>query len=415
VASYRELFRVREFRFLYGAQTLSLVGDQLAAIAMAVLVFDRTGSGLITAVAYASAWLPGVLGGPLLASYADRFPRRSVMIVCDLARSVLVVALVLPGVPLVVAIPVLYVLHLFGAPFSAARSALMVDVLDGESYILGNGLSNITFQLTQVVGFAVGGIAVTAITPYGVLAVDAVTFMVSALLVWFGVTPRPAAMTAGRHSVLGDSWAGLRYVFADRWLRGCLVLVWLASAFAYAPEAIAYPYARALHHGPSAAGLMLTAPCVGYAVSAWLLTRVVAPRVRDRLLVSFAVMSTAVLVPALLNPSLAILLPLLVGVGFGAAFAAPLNAIFARRVDPAFRGRAMGAAISGLLAAQGLGFLVAGGAIDIGLRPWTVAGLCGVVGTAAVVWAGAGWRRVRVDAADQGTRKVRSRMPGQAG
>jgi MFS family permease len=393
VTSYRELFRVREFRFLYGAQTLSLVGDQLAAVAVAVLVFDRTGSGLLTAVAYASAWLPGVLGGPLLASYADRFPRRTVMIVCDLARSVLVVVLVLPGLPLVVAIVMLYVLHLFGAPFSAARSALMVDVLEGESYILGNGLGNITFQLTQVAGFAIGGFAVAAISPYGVLIVDAATFAVSGLLVWSGVTPRLAAMTAERHSVLGDSWAGLRYVFADPWLRGCLVLVWLASAFAYAFEAIAYPYARALHHGASAAGLILTAPCVGYAVSAWLLTRVFAPRVRDRLLVPFAVLSTAALVPALFNPPLPILLPLLVGVGFGAAFAAPLNAIFARRVDPAFRGRAMGAAISGLLAAQGLGFLAAGEVTDMGLRPSTVTGLCGVLGTVVVLGAAAGWRR----------------------
>ncbi|MEP7025276.1 MAG: hypothetical protein ABJB47_16050 [Actinomycetota bacterium] len=64
--------------------------DVCGRIAVAVLVFDRTGSGLLTAVAYAAGWLPGIVGSPLLGSVADRLPRRSVMIVCDLVRAVLV-------------------------------------------------------------------------------------------------------------------------------------------------------------------------------------------------------------------------------------------------------------------------------------------------------------------------------------
>jgi hypothetical protein len=131
VMSYRSVFRVQEFRSLYNAQTLSLIGDQLAAFAVAVLVFDRTGSGLLIALAYASGWLPGVVGGPFLAPYADRLPRRAVMIVCDIARAILVVVLAWPGMLLAAAITLMYVLQLFSAPFSAARSALMVDVLYG--------------------------------------------------------------------------------------------------------------------------------------------------------------------------------------------------------------------------------------------------------------------------------------------
>jgi hypothetical protein len=57
MVTYRQLFRVREFRFLYGAQALSYLGDQFAAISVVVLVLDRTGSGFMAAVAYASGWL----------------------------------------------------------------------------------------------------------------------------------------------------------------------------------------------------------------------------------------------------------------------------------------------------------------------------------------------------------------------
>jgi predicted MFS family arabinose efflux permease len=393
VTSYRSLFQVREFRFLYGAQTLSLVGDQLAAIAVAVLVFDRTGSGLLTAVAYASGWLPAIVGGPLLAPYADRLPRRAVMIVCDMARAGLVAVLAWPGTPLFVAIGLMYVVSLVGAPFTAARSALLVDVLTGEAYITGNGLGNITFRLAQIGGFATGGITVTLLNPHRVLLIDAVTFAASAVLVWAGVRPRPAAATTVRRSVFADSRAGLRYVFADPWLRGCLLLVWVASAFAYGPEAIMYPYARDLDRTASIAGLMLTAPCLGYVLGAWVLTRVLTPPVRDALLAPAAVLSTVVLIPALLNPPLPALLALLAVLGTGASFAAPLNAVFARRVDPAFRGRAMGVAISGLLAVQGLAFLVAGQLADLGLRPSTITGLFGVAGTAAVLSAAAVWRK----------------------
>jgi predicted MFS family arabinose efflux permease len=402
VTTYRSLFQVREFRYLYGAQTLSLVGDQFAAIAVAVLVFDRTNSGLLTAVAYASGWLPAVIGGPLLGPYADRLPRRAVMIVCDVARAILVAALAWPGLPLIVAIAVMYVATLFGAPFSAARSALMVDVLEGDAYVTGNGLGNITYQLAQVGGFAAGGLAVVLLTPHGVLLIDAVTFAVSALLVYTGVRSRPAAAASGtRRSVLADSRAGLRHVFTDPWLRGCLLLVWMASAFAFGPEAIMYPYARDLGQTASVAGLMLTAPCLGYVVGAWLLTRVLAPSVRDALLGPAAVLSTAALVPALFSPPLPLLLALLAIMGMGAAFAAPLNAIFSRRVEPAFRGRAMGVAISGLQAVQGFAFLVAGQLVDLGMRPSTVTGLFGVAGTVLVLRVDAVWRRV---ARSSGTR-----------
>jgi hypothetical protein len=79
---------------------------------VSVLVFDRTGSGLLAAMAYAAGWLPGLVGGQVLATYADWFPRRSVMIVCHVVRALLVATLVWPGMPLTVAIVLLYLQRL---------------------------------------------------------------------------------------------------------------------------------------------------------------------------------------------------------------------------------------------------------------------------------------------------------------
>ena len=95
-ASYREVFAIREFRGLWVAQVMSYAGDQFAQVAIAILVYRRTGSPLLTALAYALTYLPPIAGGPLLSALADLFPRRRVMIVCDVIRVGLVTAMADP-------------------------------------------------------------------------------------------------------------------------------------------------------------------------------------------------------------------------------------------------------------------------------------------------------------------------------
>jgi predicted MFS family arabinose efflux permease len=393
VATYRQLFGFREYRYLFGGQLLSFLGDQLGAVAIAALVFGRTGSGLLTAVAYAASWLPGVFGGPILATHADRLPRRRVLIACDLARAALVALLALLAMPLWAAIVLLYVAHLWSPPFTAARSALMPEVLPGDVYILGNGLANITFQAAQVAGFAVGGIVIAVTGPAFALLADAATFGLSALLIAAGVRSRPSPARAGQPGLWRDFRDGVHYIAADSWLRSCLLLVWTASAFSFAVEGIAFPLATQLGGGARTAGLLLAASGVGFVIGALLLTRILPPRPRNKLLPYAAVLSVAVLTPFVLSPDVTVAACLLVAMGAGASFAAPLNAMFVRRVAPAYRGRAMGVATSGLLAVQGVGFLAAGAAVDARFAPSTVVGFSGIAGTAIVLASAAYWRQ----------------------
>src|ERR1700721_1917201 len=86
-ATYREVFAVREFRVLWSSVILSTAGDRLALVALTLLVFDRTHSPLLTAAVYAVGYVPWVIGGLFLAELADRYPRRSVMVVCDASRA----------------------------------------------------------------------------------------------------------------------------------------------------------------------------------------------------------------------------------------------------------------------------------------------------------------------------------------
>jgi Na+/melibiose symporter-like transporter len=215
---------------------------------------------------------------------------------------------------------------------------------------------------------------------------------VSALLIAAGIRARPGRPGGVPVSVWQDFRDGIRYLLADRWLRGCLLVVCSANAFSYAPEGIAFPYATSLGGGAATAGLLLAAPTVGFIAGALVLTRVVTAARRDRLLVPFAVLSTAALVPMWWSPGLRPVLVFLAIAGLGSAFAAPLNAVFVNRVAAGYRGRAMGVASSALLAGQGLAFLAAGAAVQAGVSPAAVIALAGTAGTVVVLAASAYWR-----------------------
>jgi MFS family permease len=180
-ASYREVFAVSEFRALWSAQVLSFAGDQFAQVAIAILVYGRTHSAFLTALAYALTYLPPIAGGPLLSGLADLFPRRRVMVVCDLFRVITAGLMAIPGIPFAALCALLFCTVLAGVPFSSARAALVPDVLPGEKFVVGSAIGNITFQASQILGFVAGAAVVAILGPHKTLAIDSVTFGLSAL------------------------------------------------------------------------------------------------------------------------------------------------------------------------------------------------------------------------------------------
>src|ERR687885_2906003 len=174
------VFGVPEFRVLWGAELFSIAGDQLARVALAVLVYGRTGSAGWAAVAYALTFLPALLGGVVLSGLADRFRRREVMVVSDVVRAGLVAAMAIPDLPLWALCAVLVVVVLLGSPHTAAQGALYPEVLHGELYERGLAVRQITNQAAQLVGFAAGGMLVAAVSPAVALMGNAVSFALSA-------------------------------------------------------------------------------------------------------------------------------------------------------------------------------------------------------------------------------------------
>ncbi|MFK4089316.1 MFS transporter [Kribbella sp. NPDC020789] len=394
-ARWRDVFGHAEFRALFVAGVLSVAGDQLARVALSVLVFDRTQSAGLTALTYALTYVPDLLFGPLLAGFADRFPRRTVMIVTDLARAILVAAMAIQALPLAFVILLLLGLQAFGSPFNAARAATLPVVLPGDHYVLGKAANDMVVQFSQVLGFGAGGAIVVAVGTSGGLLLDAVTFLLSAALVAVGVRQRPAPTSgtdAPRRSYFKDLSAGLSLVARTPKLR-TLVLLATIAGFYVTVEGLAVPYAHEIGQGPTAAGLLLAASPAGAVAGMWLIT-LWPPERRMRLLGPLAAVACVPLVLCFLTPGLVPTVLLWAVSGMASAYHLPTSAAFVQAVPDAQRGQAFGVASTALKGSQGLGILLAG-LVAQGSSPSFALGVMGTLGLCAAVAAGAAWSRAR--------------------
>ncbi|MBV9092748.1 MAG: MFS transporter [Streptosporangiaceae bacterium] len=400
--TFRDVFAVPEFRALWLAQLLSVVGDQLARVALTVLVYDRTRSALLAAVSYVVSIVPTFVGGVTLAWLADRYPRRRVMIACDLVRLVLVLVMAIRGMPLAAMVGLLFLVTLIGAPFTSARAAIYPDVLVGDRYVLGTAVTLTTYQFAQVVGFAVGGAAVGFAGARPSLVADAATFAVSAVIIGAWVRPRPTPIMAAGGGTerpgLTDIVAGARLVFASPALLMPMLFGWLA-AFYDAPEGVATPLARALGGGAATVGIILAAAALGQTLGAILISRFVAPPTRLRVMGPLAVAACAILVVFAWRPGLPVSLLVLLVAGLCASYQVAANAAFVSAAPQERRSQAFGFAQGGMSLGQGLVMILAGAAAGR-YSPALVIAVCGAVGAAVALTVAASSARDRRRLAD---------------
>jgi MFS family permease len=409
-ATFREVFAVREFRILWSSVLLSTAGDRLALVALTLLVYDRTKSPLLAAAVYAVGYLPWVIGGLFLAEVADRRPRRSVMVFCDAARAVLVAGMVFPHVPIGALVALLFAATMFQPPFDSAKASITPDILQGERYVLGTAVLQTTLLVGQVAGAVGGGVAVAYLGVRSSLAIDAATFVLSALLIGLGLRARPAAARSetGQASALARMLSGFRLLFGDPALRTLLLFGWLV-VFYTIPEGIAAPYAARLGGGSIATGLVLASTVLGTTIAVPLFTRFVRPRQRINLMGPLAILTCGSLVLTGLHPNLAISLVVFSLSAVFGVYQLAANTAFVVRVPSERRAQAFGIANMGVIVGQGAAFVAAGAAAEV-VSPAAVIAVGGGIGAVVAFVLLLRWRRV----SPPGGRHAARRRPGNA-
>ncbi len=357
-ARYRDVLGSAEFRALFVADIVSMLGNVVAAVALTVLVYEQTRSPALAASVMALAFLPYLLSGVLLGAAADRLPARRVLVTCDLLSAALVAAMVIPRMPVAALLGLLFTNGLLAPVYGGVRAAVLPDVLPpGPGYILGRSMMRMVAQSAQIVGYGAGGLLLTLVSPRGALAFDAASFLASALLVRFGMGRRPARHgRTGSGSMTGDSLRGIRRVLAYRQVRRLLLFSWLVPACAVAPEALAAPYASHIGQPARVTGFLLMGIPAGTVLADLIAARLLPARLQHRLIVPAGLLTFVPLAGFAASPQLAVALVLLVICGLGSAWGAGVDGLMISQAPAELRGRVLALASAGLMFTQGVGF-----------------------------------------------------------
>ncbi|WNI22378.1 MFS transporter [Streptomyces sp. ITFR-16] len=379
---YRAVFGVREFRAVFAAHLLSLLGVVVSELALTVLVYDLTSSPLLSALTFALGMLPYLVGGTLFAGIADRYPARRVLVTCDLICAGCVAVMVLPGTPVAGLLVLRCLVAAVSPVFTGTRMAALADILgEGDLFVLGRSLLRIVSQSALLAGFGVGGLLLAAVPPRGAIALTVLTFLCSAALLRLGTRDRPARTGGGRGAtLLRESLTGARLVLGHRRIRALMLLFWLPPVFVVAPEALAAPYADEIGAGTAALGLLMCAMPVGHITAELYAGTALSPRVRSLIVLPCAAAGLLPLVLYGLRPGVPVAAVALLLAGAGSAYVIGLDQWFVDAVPDELRGRAMTLLTAGLMTLQGVGMALAGLAAEFFPVHQVVAG-AGVLGT----------------------------------
>ena len=180
------LRRNRDFRRLYLASVISLGGDWFLLVALFGLALELSPSPFAVAFIVAAQDLTYFLASPVTGALADRVDRRILMVVADVARAILVVGFLLVRSPdtLWIAYALLAVFATFSAAFEPASAAALPNLVEKEDLGIANALSGSLWGTMLAVGAAIGGIVTAALGRDVAIAIDALSFVASASLIW---------------------------------------------------------------------------------------------------------------------------------------------------------------------------------------------------------------------------------------
>ena len=312
----------RTYRHLFAAQVIALLGTGLATVALALLAFDLAGAdaGSVLGTALSIKMLAYVSVAPFAAGVTERLPRRATLVVLDLVRAG--VALALPFVTEVWQIYLLiFLLQSASAAFTPTFQATIPDVLpDEKDYTRALSLSRLAYDLESLLSPMLAAALLTVLSFHDLFLGTVLGFIASAAFV-LSVT-LSAPKRSAQHSVWKRTTKGLRLFFATPRLRGLLAInmaVAAAGAMVIVNTVVIIQGTFTL--SDTATALAFSAFGAGSMIAALALPKLLECLPDRAVMLSGATLLATGLLAGLLVTDFALLLPLwlLLGVGFAAA------------------------------------------------------------------------------------------------
>lgn len=321
-AGFRSAWHQANFRRLLLGLVVSGTGHWVYNVALLAYVLQTTGSaGWVAAVGVAKM-LPIVVFGAVGGALADRFERRRVMIASDLIRAVTMLALavtVAQEASLVVALAIVAFDGLAATPYFPAVGAMTPELVSEDDLAAANALTGVVDNLTITVGPALGSLLLLTGSPEAAIALNAVTFLVSAALVWRIDVRSAGDPNAAIESTRQQVAAGIKVLAGSSDLR-LLTLISLGFTVTFGMEIVLFPLIAddLLGLGPDGLGWLLAASGLGGVFGTWVAGRLAERPATARILVASAILTALPLLTLIVigQPAIAFVVLLAEGVGF---------------------------------------------------------------------------------------------------
>lgn len=367
----RGLWQVHGFRAVLTAHTLSLLGSMISQVAIMSLVYDRAGP-VATAAAFGAGLAPHAVVG-LLGNTVVRWSGRGLLVGCELGAAALTVVIALIAMPWPLLVVAVAAVSTFVAVFGATRVAVLPELVSPALFPAARAALRVASQLSQVCGYAAGGLVLLVATNRTALLLDAATFVASAIILRLGL---PRSTSPGTPA--GSSKVPLGRLLRTPPIARLLLLSWVPAAVVVVPEALAAPYAATTGHPGSGIGVLLTAVAAGAVLGELLGVRLLGRTDAQRLLF----LTSAPLLLFATTPPLPVAAALagVAAIGLGGVVAVDRRLL--TEIDPELRPRTLVVSISGLMLGQALTAVAAGAAAEA-LPAALVIAIAGLAGLAA--------------------------------
>jgi predicted MFS family arabinose efflux permease len=350
--SYRDLFGVPEFRPMFVALSIAFAAVTLQGLALATLVFDRTASPFLSAIALFGGSFGHVLGATLLLSAADRIPPRLALTALPAAFGVAALVVGLPDMPIAAILAVVLALGLLDSLGAGVRWGLLIEILPVDGYVLGRSVMQMTVGAMQILAAATGAIALQLVSPATLLVTSASLFAASAVLVQFGLRERPPR-GSGRVSPR-ETMRVNRLLWLIPGVPTVYLALWVPNGLVVGAEALFVPYAT------TSAGALFVAGAAGMLAGDALMGRWAPVHWRRRLITPMYLVLAVPYLIFVFQPDIpaAVVLVAVASAGFSAGLL--LQEQLIALTPGEIRGQVLGLHSSGMLIFQGVGAVVAG-------------------------------------------------------
>ena len=350
--TYRELFRTAEFTPLFLTGAARVAAQTVTGLALGTLIYTRTNSPLLAALAMFGPSLAQLLGATVLLSAADRLRPRATLTALELAFAVATAAQSIPGLPVGAAFLILICVGPLGALGGGVRYGLLNEILPADGYVLGRSVLNMSVGTTQICGFALGGVLVATLSPRYTLLAGAALYLTAALIARAGLSDRPPRAT-GRASI-ATTWRDNARLWSSVPRRYVYLALWVPNGLIVGCESLFVSYA------PHDAGLLYACAALGMLTGDTLTGRFLSDHWRDRLAAPLRLLLGIPFLIFAAHPPLALAVAAVTlgSVGYSASLL--LQRRLLALTPDELSGHALGLQSAGMLAMQGVGAAVAG-------------------------------------------------------